>query len=207
MNTDFRCKIRVAVAVALVLGAGTGCATVDSAAEAEPAGDASSTVAGNAGDRSALPESGAAVLSASEFDLDSYEGKVVILNFWATWCGPCQIEIPSLVRLRDSFDSKQVAIVGVSLDVNGTPRQMEGLVKDFAKQFEINYPLYLDSDHELAMRFDKLAQFLPAIPATLVFDQTGEIRYTHRGIPRNRKGKLDPYSALGEQIQELLDGA
>ena len=189
MDTYFRHTARVALALALTLaaalvGLGSGCATGDSIAE-------------EAGD----------VLSTAEFDLDSYEGKVLVVNFWATWCGPCRVEVPSLVRLRDSFDSKQVAIVGESMDVNGTPTEMEVLVRDFAKQFEINYPLYLDSEHELAMRLDKLGHFLPAIPATLVFDRTGKIRSSHRGVPRDRKGRLDPFSALGEEIQELLDGA
>lgn len=192
MTAHFRHITGVALALMLV-GLASGCASADSTAE-------------ETGDQAALAKGAATLRASSEFDLDSYQGKVVVVNFWATWCGPCRMEIPSLVRLRDSFDSKQVAVVGVSMDARPTPRETEALVKEFAENFEINYPLYLDSKHELAMRLDKLAHFLPAIPATLIFDQTGVLRSSHRGVPRDRRGRLDPYSALGEEIQELLDG-
>ena len=49
-------------------------------------------------------------------DLRDYEGKVVLVNFWATWCGPCRYEIPALVEMSNEYDPEQVAIIGISLD-------------------------------------------------------------------------------------------
>ena len=189
MNTDFRCKIRVAVAVALVLGAGTGCATVDSAAEAEPAGDASSTVAGNAGDQSALPESGAAVLSASEFDLDSYEGKVVILNFWATWCGPCIAELPNMQKNYEKYHDKGFEIVAVSLD---TDRKR---VETFLKERKLPWKTLYNDDakangfnHPLAVHYG-----ITAIPSMFLVDQKGNV------VSLQARG-----SVLTKKLEELL---
>ena len=57
-----------------------------------------------------------AVMPASSFDSETYKGKILLLNFWTTWCSPCRYEIPDLVNIRNSFDPEEVAVIGVSLD-------------------------------------------------------------------------------------------
>jgi cytochrome c biogenesis protein CcmG/thiol:disulfide interchange protein DsbE len=74
-----------------------------------------------------------------------YKGKVVLLNFWATWCGPCKIEIPAFVELYDQYKDKGLVIVGISID--DSPEQLQG----FMKEFRMNYPvLQMTPDVETA---------------------------------------------------------
>ena len=143
---------------------------------------------------------------ASEFDLTSYRGKVLVLNFWATWCGPCRIEIPALVKLRQSFSPEEVAIVGISTGERGSVQHVQQLLKSFAADFSINYDLFFDSDRVLYDTWSKRESLFGAVPATLVFDANGELRGKHLGVPRNRHTRMFvPFEVLGEEIQGLLD--
>jgi thiol-disulfide isomerase/thioredoxin len=141
------------------------------------------------------------------FDLSSYKGRVVIINFWATWCGPCRIEIPDLIELRKNFPEKDLAIVGVSLDSRGGPNELDAVLTQFVSRYGINYPVYLDAEHKVAGRYDPDSDFMRYVPTTVVIDQQGHIFDTHFGVPRNAQGAVDPYGVLGGQVQVLLDGA
>ena len=140
-------------------------------------------------------------------DLSSYKGRVVILNFWATWCAPCRIEIPDLIKLRQNFPEKDLAIIGVSLDSRGGPDELDVLLTQFISRYGINYPVYLDAEQKVAGRYDPDSDYMRFVPTTVVIDQRGEIFDTHFGVPRNAKGTVDPYGVLGGQVQVLLDGA
>ena len=89
------------------------------------------------------PDAAAAVLGAALTDLDGrartlkdYQGKVLIINYWATWCAPCREEIPLFVRLQQEYAPKNVQFVGVSID-------QADKVREFAREFGINYPLLI----------------------------------------------------------------
>jgi thiol-disulfide isomerase/thioredoxin len=89
-------------------------------------------------------------------------GKVVLLNFWATWCGPCKEEMPSLARLQSQFDSEQVRVVTVTTDM-----YPEG-IKQFLNHLGIHLPVLLDEDEELSRRF-----MVRGLPTTVVIGQDG----------------------------------
>jgi thiol-disulfide isomerase/thioredoxin len=109
---------------------------------------------------------------AAVFDLKSLDGasvgsqelagKVVLLNFWATWCGPCKEEMPSLARLQSQFDPGQVRVVTVTADMHP-----QG-IKQFFEHLGINLPVLFDEDQELSRRF-----MVRGLPTTVLIGQNG----------------------------------
>jgi cytochrome c biogenesis protein CcmG/thiol:disulfide interchange protein DsbE len=80
-------------------------------------------------------------MNGATVNLADYKGKVILLNFWATWCGPCKVEIPEFVRAYDQYKDKGLVVLGVSID--DTPDQL----KAFAKQYRITYPMLLNQEN------------------------------------------------------------
>ena len=135
-------------------------------------------------------------------DLKDYKGKVVLLNFWATWCGPCRYEIPALVQIREDYDPDEVAIIGVSLDQVPADKA-QPLLGKFVERFEINYPILHDSRAELIKTYYKQNLNTVAVPMTYVFDQQGRLFRTHRGVPSSNR-KPDPRGVISAEIDALL---
>ena len=81
-------------------------------------------------------------LNGREVSLASYRGRPLIINFWATWCGPCKEEIPSLITLAEKYKSTQLAILGISVD--DTPAELQ----KFASANKVNYPLLVGLGHD-----------------------------------------------------------
>lgn len=96
--------------------------------------------------------------------LSSYQGKVVLLDFWATWCPPCKEEIPHFVKMQGELGAKGFQILGVSLDKDG-----EKAVGPFSQKYGINYPVALD-DGTVADQYG-----VRSIPTTLLIDRQGYV--------------------------------
>jgi len=92
-------------------------------------------------------------------EIAAYKGKVVVVNFWATWCPPCRLEIPHLVRLRKKHDPQEVLIIGVSMDEN------KSAVRDFLQENSLNYPVFWGE--RSVGRFFRVS----GLPTTLVYDR------------------------------------
>ena len=130
------------------------------------------------------PEDAAAVGKAARLDfklkdmngvdvkLDSFKGKVILINFWATWCGPCKAEIPSLVELQEKY-ADDLVVLGFSVD---DPAEK---MKPYAEEYKVNYPLLVGNGRE-----DVQNAFGPllGIPVSVIIDRQGIIAKKHTGI-------------------------
>ncbi|MDR2696681.1 MAG: TlpA family protein disulfide reductase [Deltaproteobacteria bacterium] len=103
-------------------------------------------------------------------EIDRHKGKVVVLNFFATWCLPCQEEIPGLVKLRRRYPVDRVAILGLSLDED------PALVPPFVAKYGINYPVKMASPDVLRM-FN-----IRSVPHNTVYDATGRLAANQPGL-------------------------
>jgi peroxiredoxin len=79
-------------------------------------------------------------MNGATVNLADYKGKVILLNFWATWCGPCKVEIPEFIRAYEAHKDRGFVVLGVSID--DTPDQL----KAFAAQYKVNYPMLLNQE-------------------------------------------------------------
>ena len=98
------------------------------------------------------------------------KNKVVFLNFWATWCGPCRMEIPDIIEINKELPDKDFVVVSVALDNRGTLEQVRSLVKDFAKRMKINYHIFLPTKDIVSPYGD-----ITGIPTTFIIDKKGNI--------------------------------
>lgn len=118
--------------------------------------------------------------------LSDYRGKVVLINFWATWCPPCVKEIPDLVELQTSYGDRGLVILGISLD-----RNPDRVLQPFIDKYKINYPILLD-DGRVAKNYGGIT----GIPTTFLVDREGIIRNQYVG--------LRPKRVFEAAIKELL---
>lgn len=118
------------------------------------------------------PDFALADLEGELFRLSDHRGKVIVLNFWATWCPPCRAEIPAFIGLQDEFREAGVLFVGISLDEEGA-----AVVAPFVEARGVNYPI-LPNGQAVAAQFGGVH----ALPTTLLIDRAGQIRFRHEGF-------------------------
>ena len=104
--------------------------------------------------------------------LSDYRGKVVLINFWATWCPPCRAEMPDLVKLQREHGKDGLQIIGITY-----PPEQKGTVRQFARKLKVNYPIILGT-RELKARFSSDE----TLPLTIVIDRDGKVSDIIGGI-------------------------
>lgn len=125
--------------------------------------------------------------NGSNTRLQEQRGRVVLINFWATWCGPCKQEMPHLNRLYDKYRAAGFVLLGVNVDDDA--QKAAGV----AQKWEMKFPVLLDTDKKISELYE-----LGTMPSTVLIDRDGRVRYIHKGyLP----GYEDTYE---KQIRELL---
>ena len=119
--------------------------------------------------------------------LSEYRGDVVMINFWATWCGPCRQEMPLLDELYSRYNRVGFNLLGVNID-DDSRRAMQ-----MVEELGVNFPVLFDASKEVSKLYE-----VEAMPVTVIVDRTGTVRYIHHGY---KPGYEDKYL---DQIRSLL---
>ena len=124
-------------------------------------------------------------LNGKRVDLHAYRGKVVLLNFWATWCAPCQIEMPRFVAWQTEYGSRGLRVIGISMDDDPE------LARKLYKRLRLNYPVMMGNE-----KVGELYGGVLGLPVTFLIDSHGEVRAQFQG-------ETD-LNAMEEQLKALL---
>jgi thiol-disulfide isomerase/thioredoxin len=138
-----------------------------------------------AGAHPPAPEFSLTDLNGRQIDLADRKGKVVLLDFWATWCGPCRIEIPGFVELQERYRDQGLSVIGISFDDGPEP------VREFYREFKMNYPVAMGTD-----RVAELYGGILGLPTTFLIGRDGRIYAKHVGAT--------DLSVFEDEIKELL---
>lgn len=136
---------------------------------------------------SKMPEIGLTDLSGKPVTVASLAGKVVVVDFWATWCAPCKEELPVLEKLYKKYGSKGLVVVGVSVDKDASN------IKGFLKKLNVTFPIVHDANHQVSGRYQP-----PRMPSSYIVDRKGIVRFVHGGF------RADDAPVFEKQILQLL---
>lgn len=135
-----------------------------------------------------MPELTAVDLAGKRFDRKALEGKVVLIDFWASWCAPCKQELPQLERLYQKHKAKGLVVIGVNVD-----RDLDK-ARALAKELKLSFPVVHDAEHAIAGRFEP-----PRMPSSFLIDRKGVVRYVHAGFRAGDEAEIE------KQLKALLD--
>src|SRR5262245_6450356 len=133
-------------------------------------------------------------LDGRDVSVGSFRGKVVIINFWATWCGPCRAEIPDLVALQEKYRDR-LQVIGISQDES--PPEV---VRRFAEKFNINYPVVM-----MTPELEKLFPGVGALPTSFIVNRESRIVQKHVGMLRAATTELETRSLAGLPVNASIE--
>lgn len=167
MMTSRRTLLSAALAAVTVLGVAAGAAAL--------------------GTGSRAPEIGLRDLEGRRIQLGALRGKVVIVDFWASWCEPCKQELPALDELYGKYKDDGLVVIGVSVDRD------ESNAKKFLRRTPVSFPVVHDAGHRVAGRYEP-----PKMPSSYVIDKRGVVRYVHEGFRSGDAAKME------REVKKLL---
>ncbi|MFK5948639.1 MAG: TlpA disulfide reductase family protein [Methylococcales bacterium] len=112
-------------------------------------------------------------INGKQRDLTEWQGKIRIINFWATWCPPCLKEIPEFIKLQDEFKDKNVQFIGIAIDDKQA-------VEQYLQNNPVNYPMLIGGDAAISLS-QQLGNFVNTVPFSLIINQQGQIIHRHPG--------------------------
>ena len=125
-------------------------------------------------------------MGGSTVDLAQYKGQVVMINFWATWCGPCRQEMPILEQLHKKYKPMGFTMIGVNVEPDS-----KGAV-DWLKATPVTFPILFDTESKVSKLYS-----VSGMPSTVIVDRKGNLRWLHRGYkPGDENEYLDQIRAL-----------
>jgi peroxiredoxin len=128
-----------------------------------------------------------ASLSGDQGALSQYKGQVVMVNFWATWCGPCQQEMPLLDQMYKKYKPAGFTLIGVNVDKEAPA------VKELLARKPVSFPVLLDPANQVSKEYH-----VDEMPSSVIIDRKGQIRYIHRGY---KPGDENEYQ---DRIRQLI---
>ena len=112
-------------------------------------------------------------ITGKKVSLSDFKGKVILLDFWATWCVPCKQEIPGFIELQKKYGDRGLQIIGLFVD------DSLNMAKTYATQMKMNYPVLLaEGKEDILKAYDPI----PSIPVSIIIDRGGQIVSRHLGI-------------------------
>lgn len=152
-----------------------------------PTPSTSTTAQKSASDRKPAPDFTLKDAEGQNVKLSDYRGKVVLLNFWATWCGPCQLEIPWFIDFQKEYKSQGLEVIGVSMDDDGW-----AAIKPFVASHKVNYRILLGNDS-----VTQLYGGIDSLPTTFLIDRSGRVAKVHVGLAGKNEYLDEIKSLLG----------
>jgi cytochrome c biogenesis protein CcmG, thiol:disulfide interchange protein DsbE len=141
-----------------------------------------------AASRRGMPQVELEQMGGGMWRVGDHRGQVVLINYWATWCGPCREETPGLVRLSRELGAKGLAVVGVSLDEGGREK-----VRRFVEEFQVPYPVAFPGE------LSQMEQGMERVPTTILVDREGRVAKTYVGAVGEGDFRRDVVGLLGER--------
>ena len=181
------------LAIGLLLGTG-GCSsdTETDRSSAEAPQTSQQAQAGTSYETNPVPAPDLTLetMDGRQINLADQNGKVILVNFWATWCAPCRREIPDLINLYSEMKDEGLMIVGIAVDQEGAK-----VVKPYVQKQDINYPIVLDPDQSTEKHFDAMY----GLPTTYVVNPEGKIVRRILGI--------FPVDKMEPELKEMLQSS
>jgi len=141
-------------------------------------------LAGSEGGRA--PAFSLASRAGSQVSLAQYKGQVVMINFWASWCGPCRQEMPLLESIYKKYSKMGFTLIGVNVEPDSNA------ANEWLKATPVSFPILYDKDSKVSKLYD-----VEGMPSTVIIDRTGKLRKLHRGYkPGDENEYLDSIRAL-----------
>jgi len=117
-------------------------------------------------------------LAGNNLKLSEMTGNVVLINFWASWCGPCREEMPLLNALHNKYEPLGFSVLGINVEEN------VDAARGFMKDFPVDFPVLLDNANQVSKQYKVIA-----MPTTVVVDRDGNVRFLHQGYKSGDEAK------------------